>query len=234
MDSIFINSKCKMKLLKPFFLVLLFFSVSTFTLRSQKKIQINIAPLLSYRGYILELTDYPVRYSNPGYTSEFYKQFGLRSIGVDFNTDLINGRMSVLLSSYFRYGYLYYDKTLNKEVAAFKADLFADCVYNFGIKRNRKYKFFAGLGVGKVNIGTGFKYAFIPAIDSSGNQYLKESVGTFSFNSARVLVGVKKGRWAITINVMGTPDEDRRPNFSGTLEGKIAYSIMAFKIPVSK
>lgn len=219
-----------MKLVKYIFLI--FFSGITIPLYSQKKLQINIAPSLSYRGYILELSNYSVRYDYPGYSLEFVKQFGVRSAGIDFSADLINNRISVLLSSYFRYGYLYYDKTQNKEVKAFKTDIFADCVYSFGKKRNIKYKVFAGIGLGKINIGTRFKYAFFPAIDAGGNQYLKEATGSFSFNTARLLVGVKKGRWAVTINVIGTPDEDKQPNLSATLEGKIAYSITSFKIPI--
>jgi hypothetical protein len=203
-------------------------------LLAQTKKQIDISPTLSYRGYILELSNYNVRTHYPGYTNEFDKQFGLRSLGVDFSSDLIKGRLSVLLSSYFRYSYLYFDKTLNKEVKSFKTDLFADCFYNFGIKENRKFIFFAGIGLGKVNLGTKFKYAFKPAIDSGGNPYLKEAVGTFAFNTARVLVGLKKKRWAITINVIGTPDEDKNPNLSATLEGKISYSLLSFKVPVKK
>lgn len=223
-----------MKILKRVSYLLIFFLSNHILLFSQKKTQINISPSFSYRGYILELSNYNVRAYYPGYTNEFDKQFDKKSVGIDFSSDFINGRLSVILSSYLRFGHLYFDKTLNKEVKSFKGDLFADCIYNFGIKRNRKYKFFAGLGLGKVNIGTNFKYAFKPAIDSNGNQYLTESVGTFLFNTARVLVGIKKGKWTVTLNVIGTPDEDKRPYLSAALEGKVAYSLFSFKIPVKK
>ncbi len=222
-----------MKLLRPLFVSLIFFSVNI-PLYSQKSQQLIIAPSLSYRGDILELSNYPVRFHYPGYSLEFVKQFGLRSVGIDFSSDFFKNRLSVLLSSYFRYGHLYFDKSKNKEVKSFKLDLFADCVYNFGVKRNRKLKFFAGIGLGEVNLGTKFKYAFQPEIDSSGNTYLKEAVGSFAFNTARILAGVKKGRWAITINVIGTPDEDKQPYLSATLEGKIAYSLFSFRVPVKK
>ena len=219
--------------LKKILFLSIFTTYNSF-LFSQDYKQLNISPAFSYRGYITELSNYNIRTHNHGYTNEFDKQFDKKNVGIDFSSDFINGRLSVILSSYLRYGHLYFDKTLNKEVKSFKGDLFADCIYNFGIKRNRKYKFFAGLGLGKVNIGTNFKYAFKPAIDSNGNQYLTESVGTFSFNTARVLIGVKKGKWTVTLNVIGTPDEDKRPYLSAALEGKVAYSLFSFKIPVKK
>lgn len=216
---------------KKLCLVIICFCYNT-ALFSQVQNSINIYPSFSYRGYILEMSNYNIRRNYPGYSNEFYKQFGQKSIGVDINSDLKKNRLSINLSSYFRYGHLYFDKMKSKEVKAFKADLFADCVYNFGVKRNRKYKLFAGIGLGRINIGTRFKYAFFPAIDASGNPYLKEASGSFSFNTARVLIGVKKGRWAATVNIIGTPDEDKQPNLSATLEGKIAYSIALFKNPV--
>ncbi len=212
--------------------LLLSFQISIF---GQKSKSIYILPTFSYKDEIFGLANYPNgRSSRLGYTNEFQKQFGLRSFGLDISTNFLKDRLTINFSTYFRYGHLYYDRNLQKEVKSFKGDLFIDFLYNFRKPKETSFGFFASLGFGKANIGTKFRYNYIEAVDSAGNPYLKEGVGTFKFNTARILAGVKKGKWVFTLSVMGTPDEDKQPFLSISIEPKIAYNIFSFKVPVKK
>ncbi len=201
---------------------------------AQKTKAIAILPTLSYRYKTLELTDYNSRRNYPPYTNEFYKQFDLRSFGLDVSSNFLKDKLTINLSSYFRYGHLYYDNNLKKEVKSFKGDLFIDFLYNFRKRKETSFGFFAGLGIGKANIGTNFRYNYIESVDSAGNPYLKEGFGTFKFETLRILAGVKKGKWIFTTSVMGTPDDDKQSNLSATIDVKIAYKIFSFKVPVKK
>ncbi len=199
---------------------------------SQKNITINIAPSFSYRGILLELTNYNVRRHYHGYSGEFWKQFDTRSIGIDFHTKILNNHLVINLSSYFRYGHLYFDKTLQKEVKSAKGDLFADFLYSTKKRKEKNFCFLAGAGMGRVNIGTAFRYAFIPSVDSTGNPYLKEASGSFAFSTLRFVTGFEKGRWQCSLSVIASPDLDKQPYASLSLEPKISYRICSFKIPL--
>lgn len=211
-------------------LLLLLFSVCY----PQKKITINVAPSFSYRGGLLELENYPVRGHRYGYTSEFYRQFDKRSAGIDFSSKFLKNHLTINLSSYLRYGHLYYDNQLNKEVKSFKGDLFVDFLYSTRKRRVSSFSLFTGIGLGRVNIGTKFRYAYVPAFDSTGTPYLKESAGSFVFASFRVIAGFEKGRWVCSLSAIASPDEDKQPHASISLEPKIAYRIFSFKVPVQK
>lgn len=202
---------------------------------SQKKTNIFIAPTFSYRGGLLELSNYPNgRRGYPSYSTIFRKQFDTKSIGLDISSNFLKENLTISISTYFRYGHLYYDPNLKKEVNSFKGDLFVDFIYNFNKRKETSFGLFAGAGFGKANMGTSFTYAFVPGFDNNGNPALIEGTGSFSFNTARVMVGAAKGKWIFTICAMGSPDEDKQPNLSVSIEPKIAYHIFSFKIPVKK
>jgi hypothetical protein len=83
-------------------------------------------------------------------------------------------------------------------------------------------------------LGTKFTYAFVPSIDLNGMPFLKNATGSFQFKTARFLLGLRTGRWIATIALMSTPDEDKRPFLSATMDGKVSYSLKKIKIPIKK
>ncbi len=199
---------------------------------SQKNITINIAPTLSYRGFLIELADAgSITTSNPGYTNNFGEQFEVKNIGADFSSSFFHDKLTIQLSTYFRYGFLYYDRVLDLEKKSFKADVFVDFLYNFKKKNSKSFSFYVGAGLGRLNIGTYFRYAYIEAVDSTG-PYYKVGEGAFSFSTAKLVIGVRKGRWDFSLSAIASPDRDYRPNPSFAAEPKISYRLFSFKIPV--
>jgi hypothetical protein len=135
-----------MKIKISFSCLLLFLQVLVY---SQKKLNIAVSPSYSTRGFLLELHDYPTRTHRYGYTNNFARQFDVKNFGLDFSSTFLKEKLTLQLSSYFRYGFLYYDKDLKIEKKRFEADLIADFFYNFKKKHPWSFGFYVGAGIGK-------------------------------------------------------------------------------------
>ncbi len=197
-----------------------------------KKLSPEIAIGIAARNASIELTDYPRRSARSfGFS---YNQIDIsrnRNISLDIGQFVYKKKIYVELSSYCRYGHFHYETNSpnSKQIKRFKYDVFLDANYYLKWKKQHKSSLILGLGVGYMNMNTGFRYDELTGeIDASGNYLKVNTKSSFSFIAPRFLIGIDRNRFKAFVIAHGTPDEDFRSNPTIWLEFKASYTFKPF------
>ncbi len=207
---------------------LLFLNYSYSQIKFTPEISIGIAA----RNASFELTDYPVRSGRDfGFAYDQVEISRNRNISLDIGQFISKKKIYVELSSYFRYGHFHFkDRSYSsEELKKFKYDVFLDANYYLKWKEKHKSSLILGIGVGYMNMNTGFHYDRLTGeVDANGNFLKVNTKSAFSFIAPRFLLGVDRNKFIAFVIVHGTPDDDYRSNSTIWLEFKATYKIFQF------
>lgn len=211
----------------------IFFLTFSLNLKSQNSFkfepEINIG--ISARCASIELLDYPIRSRrNFGFTYDQIEISRNRNFVLEVGQFVYKKKIFVGLSSYFRYGHFHYKTDYNsQEFKRFKYDVFFDANYHLKWKEKHKSSLILGLGIGYMNLNTGFNYDRITGeVDANGNILKVNTKGAFGFMAPRFLLGIDRNKFKAFVIVNGTRDDDYRPNPTIWLEFKATYALKKF------
>lgn len=197
----------------------------------------EIAVGVAQRSPAIELSQYSTAQYRKPYSTYNYnavKQFAAFNIAVDIKHNIYKEKIAAQLSSYLRYNHLYYGKNAQgisgpaeKNYKRLKADIFLDLLYNFKKKNENSIGLVAGVGYGKMNIGTRFTDSLhVPNSFGDSNYLVTKS---FEIATPRILLGATKNKFSAFLIAHFTPDTYRGNNPTVWLELKASYSFSPFK-----